>query len=153
MAGSIVTTQTIVQHGLSSLIGSIQQGLRTVVKTSIAWTSDASGDVNANTVEMPGGSIASVQFTPSGGGTAPTTLYDVTFTNANSVNLFDDGTGTSIGANLSATLSTLKVPFIAGGSSTFVRAWLAGGTYTPVVAAAGNAKQGTIIIYQVLDIL
>jgi hypothetical protein len=124
-----------------------------VVKTSIAWTSDASGDVNANTVAMPCGSICSVQFTPSGGGTAPTALYDVTFTNADSVNLFDDGGGTSIGANLSATVSTLKVPFISGAASTFVRAWLAGGTYTPVVAAAGNAKEGTIVIYQVLDVL
>ena len=153
MAGSIVTTQTIVQHGLSSLIGSIQQGLRTVVKTSIAWTSDASGDVNATTVEMPSGSVAMVEFIPSGGGTAPTTLYDVTFTDEHSTNAFDDGTGTSIGANLSATLSAHKVPFIAGSSSTFVRAWLAGGTYTPVVAAAGNAKQGTIVVFQVLDIL
>ena len=153
MAGSIVTTQTLVDRGLPSLVGSIAGGLRKVIKTSIAWTSDAAGAVSANTVAMPAGSICSVQFTPSGGGTAPTTLYDVTFTNANGVNLFDDGTGTSIGADLSATVSTLKVPFIAGGASTFVRAWLAGGTYTPVVAAAGNAKQGTIIVYQVLDVL
>ena len=116
MAGSIVVTQTLIDHGVQSLIGSVAPGLRAIVKTSIAWTSDASGDVNANTVLMPSGSVTKVEFIPSGGGTAPTTLYDVTFTTAAGVNAFDDGTGTSIGANLSATLASDKVPFIGGPS-------------------------------------
>jgi adenosylcobinamide amidohydrolase len=30
---------------------------------------------------------------------------------------------------------------------TYVRTWLHGGLYRPVVAAAGNAKQGTINIF------
>jgi len=149
MAGSIITTQTLVHPGIDGLIG-LGRGLRSIVKTSIVWTSDAGGAVSANTVTMPSGSVCSVHFIPSAGALAPTDLYDVTFTNEDGINLFDDGTGTSIGANLSATVATLKVPFIAGSSSTFVRAWLVGGDYTPVVAAAGAANEGTIHIFQSL---
>ena len=154
MAGSIVTTQTKEDPGLSAVTGvTTRPGLRTIVKTSIVWTSDAGGAVSANTVEMPSGSVISVQFIPGTGGAVPTDLYDVTFTNENGINAFDDGTGTSIGANLSATVATKRVPFIGGAASTFVRVWLAGGLYTPVVAAAGNAKSGTINIFQCLDVV
>ncbi len=154
MAGSIVVTQTVMPVGMAGLI-TFNPGLRTVVKTGIVWTSDAAGAVSANTVTMPGGSIAMVQFIPGAGGVAPTDLYDVTFTDADGVNVFDDGAipAVSIGANLSATVSTRKVPFIASSATTFVRTWLYPGVYTPVVAAAGNAKSGTINIYQCLDAL
>lgn len=135
MAGSIVATVTKVA------------GSGGVVKTSIAWTSDASGNVSGNTVSMAPGSIIAVEFVPGSGGTQPSDLYDVTFTDAESVNMFDDGAGTSIGANLSNATSSHKVPFIGGGSVTYVRQWLHGGDYTPVVANAGNAKTGTIVIY------
>ena len=135
------------------MVGNISRGANAIVQTSIAWTSDAAGAVSGNTIEMPSGSVCSVHFIPGAGGVAPTTLYDVTFTNSDGINLFDDGTGlASIGANLSATVATMKVPFIAGASSTFVRAWLAGGLYTPVVANAGNAKEGTIKVFQILDV-
>ncbi len=154
MAGSIVTTQSIVPRTLSgTLVGSIAQGLRSPVLTQIVWTSDASGNVSANTVEMPSGSFVMVQFVPGTAGVQPTDLYDVTFTDAAGTNAFDDGTGTSIGANLSNVNASKKVPFIFGASSTFVRAWMPSGLYTPVVANAGNAKSGTIRIYQTIDVL
>jgi hypothetical protein len=140
MAGSItVTTSKVASSG----------GVR---QYSIAWTSDASGDVNGNTFTMGPGSIASVEFTPSAVA-APTAAYDVTMLDAEGVNAFDDGAGASIGANLSATASSHKVPFVGGASSTFVRMWLQGGLYEPVVAAAGNAKQGTINIFVAPGIL
>jgi len=154
MAGSIVVTQSKVDPGLSAVTGvTSRPGLRTIVKTEIVWTSDAAGAVSGNTLTLPSGSICSVHFIPGSGGVAPTDLYDVTFTNDEGINLFDDGTGTSIGANLSATVPTLKVPFIQGGASTFVRAWLVGGLYSPVVAAAGDANEGQIHIFQCLDVL
>lgn len=154
MAGSIVTTQTKVDPGLSSVTGiTSRPGVRTIVKTSVVWTSDASGVVSVNTLTMPSGTICAVKFTPGAGGVAPTDLYDLTFTDAAGTNVFDDGAGTSIGANLSGTVAAFKVPFMVGAASALVRAWLAGGLYTPVVAAAGNAKQGTIDIYQCLDVL
>lgn len=141
MAGSITVTS-------SEIAGS--GGIR---KYSIAWVSDASGDVSANTVEMPAGTIVAVEFIPDSGGTQPTDLYDVTFTDAEGVNMFDDGSGTSIGADLSNSTATHKIPFVGGGSVTYVRQWLHGGTYTPVVANAGSAKGGTIDIYQATGVV
>ena len=114
-----------------------------ILKHALTWTSDASGNVSGNSL-----SIVMVEFIPNSGGTQPTDLYDLTFTDAEGVNMFDDGSGTSIGANLSNTTSTHKVPFIGGGSVTYVRQWLHGGTYSLVIAAAGNAKGGTVNIYQ-----
>jgi len=126
-----------------------------VVKTSIVWTSDASaGSVTGNTLAMRPGSIVLVEFIPGAGGVQPTDLYDVDFLDDNGTSMFDDGTGTSIGANLSQTNATHKVPFITGGTSTYVRVWLHGASaYQPTVANAGNSKQGTINIYQVSGVL
>lgn len=136
MAGSITIVKTAVAE--SGGVG----------KISIAWVSDASGAVSGNTVTLGAGSVVLVEFVPDSGGTQPSDQYDVTFTDARSVNVFDDGSGTSIGANLSNTTATQKVPFIGGGAVTYIRRWLCGGLYTPVVANAGNAKGGTINIYQ-----
>ena len=135
MAGSITVTSSGVTGGA---------GVR---KYSVAWTSDASGAVSGNTVEIGAGTIIAVEFTPGSGGVQPTDLYDVTFTDAEGVNMFDAGDGTSIGANLSNATASHKVPFVGGGAVTYVRQWLHGGDYTPVVAAAGNAKQGQIDVY------
>lgn len=135
MAGSIATSASVVA------------GSGGVVKYSIAWTSDAAGAVSGNTIDMAPGTVAAVEFVPSAVA-APTDLYDVTFLDAEGVNMFDDGAGASIGANLSATVASHRVPFIFGASgTTYVRAWLHGGAYTPTIANAGNAKQGTINVY------
>lgn len=135
MAGSIAVTTSEVAGGA---------GVR---EYSIAWTSDASGAVSGNTLTISAGTIIAVEFVPGAGGVQPTDLYDVTFTDAEGVNMFDDGAGTSVGANLSNATASHKVPFVGGGSVTYVRMWLHGGAYTPVVANAGNAKQGTINVY------
>ncbi len=153
MAGAVVNTQTVVPRGAQDLVGSVAQGGKQVVKTSIAWTSDAAGAVSGNATVLPSGTVVGVTFIPGAGGVQPTDLYDVTFTDAAGINAFNDGAGVSIGANLSNTLATEKIPFIGGAASTFVRAWLEGGSYTLVVAAAGNAKQGTVVIFQTLDVI
>lgn len=120
------------------------------------WTSDVSaGSVTNNTVTMPAGSIVMVEFIPGAGGVQPTDLYDVDFLDVNGVSAFSDGTGTSIGANLSQTNTTHKVPFtVSGGTSTgYVRTWLPGGVFQPTVANAGNSKSGTITIYTIPNVL
>ncbi len=136
MAGSIVVTTSEISGGAG------------VKKYSVAWTSDALGAVSGNAFDMAAGTIVAVEFIPSAVA-APTDLYDVTCLDDESVNVFDDGTGAaSIGANLSATAASYRVPFMGGGGTvTYVRQWLHGGSYQPVVANAGNAKQGTIDIY------
>lgn len=118
-----------------------------VTEYTIAWTSSAGGAVSGATFDCKAGTIIKVIFVPDSGGTQPTDLYDVTMTDENSVNVFDDGAGTSVGANLSNSAASVKVPFIGGGTVTYIRRYFHGGQLTPVVANAGAAKGGTIIMY------
>jgi hypothetical protein len=131
MAGSIVVTQSRLDAG--------------VTKYAVAWTSDASGDVNANTFAMASGTIVLVEFAP--GASTPTNLYDVTMTDDLGVNVLGDGAGGSVGTDCLAAAATAKVPFIIGATGLFVRRFLHGGLYTPVVAAAGATKTGLINMY------
>ena len=142
MAGSATTTVTNVAGG-----GGVK-------KTAIAWVSDASGNVSGNSIAMSPGSVVMVEFIPAAGGSAPTDLYDLDFLDTNGTSMFDDGAGASIGANLSATLATHRAPFINGAPTTYVRAWLRGGTgYQLTVVNAGNAKGGNVNIFQVPGVL
>lgn len=122
MAGSITVT--------TSRVGALS-------KYSIAWVSDASGDVNGNAFACVAGELVQVRYTPDGGGTQPTDLYDATMTDAQGIDVLG-GTG----ANLSNAASTHAVPAV----STYFRRTLEAGDLTPVVAAAGNAKAGTIVL-------
>lgn len=123
MAGSITVTSSEVGGGL--------------VKYSVAWLSDASGNVSANTFDMMAGELMQVGYIPDAGGTQPTDLYDATLTDPNGVDIL---TGT--GANLSNATKTVAVPAV----STYFRRTLEAGTYTPVIANGGNAKGGTIVL-------
>lgn len=127
MAGSI----TVTSEELRDINGN------RVWKYAIDWLSDASGDVSGNTFDLPTGELVEVAYTPDGGATAPTDAYDVTMTDPNGA---DTLAGT--GANLSGTVATVVVPVI----STYFRRFVYAGTYTPVVANAGNAKGGLIIL-------
>lgn len=151
MAGTVSATQSVVHVPFAGL--SVARGLHTIVSTVLDWTSDASGDVSGTSTTMPTGTVVAVEFTPDSAGTQPSDLYDVTFTDSNSVNVFDDGAGASIGANLSNAATVHAIPFVGGGAVTYVRRWLPGGSYTLVVANAGNAKGGLVTIYQVLDVV
>jgi hypothetical protein len=151
MGSTTTATQSTVAAGLPGQ--SIERGIRTVVKTSIAWLSDGAGAVTGNPVTFPSGTVFLVEFVPGTGGVAPTDSYDLTLLNSNGVNVFDDGAGTSIGANLSATVATRKVPLVSGASGALVRAWLDAGEHTLTIAAAGDSNQGTVTVYQCLDVL
>lgn len=137
MAGSVI--QSITNVG----------GSTNALRVQLDWTSDAAGSVSGNQTILPPGSILLVEFMPSATA-VPTDLYDVAMLNSFGVSIFDDGAGSSIGANLSATLAANKVPFINGASTTYVRSWIQGGAGNPyqlTVANAGNAKRGSVIIF------
>jgi hypothetical protein len=101
---------------------------------TIAWTSDAAGAVSGNAFEVRAGRLASVRFVPGSGGVQPTDLYDVTLIDTNSIDHLS-----GVGANLSNATSSLQQwdpQIFQDGSRTF----------DLVVANAGNAKSGTVVL-------
>lgn len=127
MAGSITVTTSRIDHPLGA-----------ITKYSIAWVSDAAGAVSGNSFNVKAGEVVQVRYIPDSGGTQPTDLYDVTMTDANSIDVLGGS-----GANLSNANSTVAVPAV----STYFPRLLEAGALTPVVANAGNAKGGTIVLY------
>lgn len=121
-----------------------------ITQYEIVWVSDASGDVNGSTFEIKQGTILAVEFIPGPGALAPTALYDVDLLDENSISLFDDGAGTSVGVNLSATESSHRVPLTGQSGITVYRRWQHGGPVQLTVAGAGADNAGTVNIY-VLD--
>lgn len=109
-------------------------GLGSVKKLVFAWTSDASGDASIETTKPYEGEILGLTTIPAGGGAAPTDNYDVTLLDA-------DGHNVLLGAG--ADRDTANTEHVARASLAAVcRSKL-----TLVVANAGNAKQGTAIVY------
>lgn len=133
MAGSIVVSVSEVTHN--------------ILKYSVAWTSDASGNVNGTTFDMMVGTIVAVEFVPGLGAAAPTALYDVDLVDHENVTMFDDGSGTSIGSNLSATDASHKVPLVGLVGVTIYRRWHHGGTAELRVSGAGDSNQGTVNVF------
>lgn len=111
-----------------------------VTQYSIAWVSDAAGAVSGNTLSIKRGVVVAVKFKPDGGGTAPSDLYDVTFEDSDNVDLLMGG-----GANLSNTLTTRKKPALNTSDELFFEGCAA--TCELVVANAGNAKGGTVVLW------
>tara|TARA_R100000664_G_scaffold17192_1_gene26114 strand:+ start:4405 stop:4788 length:384 start_codon:yes stop_codon:yes gene_type:complete len=120
MAGSITTTTT--KNG-------------SMVKYTMDWLSDASGDVDVDAIPMIQGEIQSVHYFPDAGGTQPSDNYDLTMSDSYGVDIL---TGT--GANLSQTTDTYAVPAL----STYFKVFIEAGSYDLVVANAGNAKGGIV---------
>lgn len=139
MAGAIATSAIGLKSG--------------VTKYEVVWVSDASGAVNGSTFEMKMGTIVAVEFVPGAGALAPTALYDVDLLDAEGVTMFDDGSGTSIGSNLSATDGSHKVPLVGLVGVTIYRRWHHGGLVQPTVAGAGDSNAGTINIYVAQGVL
>ena len=121
MAGSIVFTY---------------EELRTVRKVVFDWLSDASGDVSGNLSKALFGIIERVVFVPDGGGTAPTTLYDLVLNDVDGADVVD-----GVGADLSATVTASVGVDLTGGNAAIA------GTLDLVVSNAGNAKGGKVILY------
>lgn len=108
-------------------------------KLSLAWTSDASGNVSGIPALNISGVLSRVTFIPAAGGVAPTALYDVTL-------LDDDGVDVlaGLGIDRSATLKESVYPLLGGAANVPA---VCVGSLNLVVANAGNAKQGSISLY------
>ena len=118
---------------------------RPIRKISIAWTSDASGDVNGYpTSAFLSGQVVRVVFAPSAGGTQPSNLYDVTLL---------DGSGLDVlagqGVNLSNSAASAVVPGVPlrDGTTTSVHPCHIDDQLELRVSGAGNAKTGTVVLY------
>lgn len=116
-----------------------------VVKYSLAWTSDASGDVNSTDGDftMAQGTIELTEFIPDDSD-APTNLYDVDVMEPN--DLVQDILG-AVGDNRLAASATLHTP----ARDTYFKVWVPAAIYRLIVANAGNAKKGTVNLYVRVD--
>lgn len=131
MAGTLVVTSAAIASG--------------IVKYTLAWTSTSGGAVSGNLFDVQRGSIVQVKFVPGSGGTQPTNNYTATLVDTDGVDLFS---GLGGGTNLSNSSSTIGVPYI-GLSSTlkYSRVFHDGTQQLDlVIAAAGNAKTGTVMV-------
>lgn len=126
MAGSITLTTADLGGG--------------VTKYSIAWTSDASGNVNGTPIALKRGRLLQVKFVPTNGGTQPSNDYGVTLLDADGVDVL-----AGKGASLANTTASIAVPVVSSVTPAFIDPTL--GNFTPTVSAAGNVTNGRIDLY------
>lgn len=124
MAGSIVLTTADLGGGIT--------------KYSIAWTSDASGNVNGTPIALKRGWLIQVKFVPTNGGTQPSNNYAAMLVDADGVDLL-----AGKGAALSNTAASVAVPIVSAVSPAFIDP----GNFTPTISAAGNITNGRIDLY------
>ena len=110
-----------------------------VTEYSMAWTSDASGDVSGNAFGIKRGLLLGVEYNPDDTA-APSANYDVTLNVGSSAGA---DLLTNTGANLSATATTRSKPLV----NTSGEVWYEGGNVDLIVANAGNAKQGVVKLW------
>ena len=104
---------------------------------NFAWVSDASGDVSGtNTDNKYTGTITRMKFIPSGSA-VPTANYDVTLLDSDGCDVMD-----AQGVDRSDTATECAVGF----------GEVMGSTLQLVVANAGNAKEGTVVVHIRKDI-
>jgi hypothetical protein len=114
-----------------------------ITKVTLAWTSDASGAVSGNAFAVPRGELLQVKFKPGAGGAQPSDQYDLTLIDSDSVDML-----AGVGGNLSNSAGALFAPIIGDGTTKAQRVLLDGtGTLDLVVANAGNAKSGTVVLW------
>ncbi len=109
-----------------------------ITKYSVAWTSDASGNVNGTPVALKRGRLLQVKFVPTNGGAQPSNNYAATLIDADGVDLL-----AGKGAALSNTAASIAVPVISAVSPAFIDP----GNFTPTITGAGNATNGRIDLY------
>ena len=114
---------------------------RTVQNVSMLWVSSAAGAVSGIASPQISGEILRAVFSPGAAGLQPTDQYDVTLL---------DGDGFDVlagkGANRSNVNKEQVTPLTGDGVTTNQRIAV-DGTLELQVAAAGNAKSGTLTIY------
>ena len=127
-----------------SAVGSItftESRSRTVQNVSMLWVSSAAGAVSGIASPQISGEILRAVFSPGAAGLQPTDQYDVTLL---------DGDGFDVlagkGANRSNVNKEQVTPLTGDGVTTNQRIAV-DGTLELQVAAAGDAKSGTMTIY------
>ena len=130
VAGSVVLT-TSTKGGL-------------VAEYSLAWTSDAAGNVSGNSVDLRHGTVAAFTTLPGSGASAPTNLYDLKLLcDIHGVDILNDS-----GLNLSSTLGSHQAVFSYNADkSAYFRQFVHGGGYTLTITGAGATKSGIFDIY------
>ncbi len=115
-----------------------------VQKVTLAWTSDASGNVDQTTPAAYGGEILRVVFVPGTGGNQPSNNYTVTLLDAQGLDLLSGQ-----GASLSNTTTTEICPTVPAKDGTTTSTTTRGfyDRLELVVSGGGNAKQGSLILY------
>lgn len=103
-----------------------------VTKYTVAWTSTAGGAVSGNAFQIRRGELVQVKVIPGSGGTQPTDLYDLTIEDADGVDLL-----AGAAANLSNSESAIFI---------WPLSYL-DNTVDVVIANAGSAKTGTVILW------
>ena len=103
-----------------------------LTKIKWAWVSDASGDADQASSPVAG-EVISLTTIPDSGGTQPTDQYDITITDGDSVDVMQ-----ATAANRSNASTEHVAPTAAIGVN---------GALTLNVAAAGNAKGGTAVLW------
>jgi hypothetical protein len=126
MAGAIAVTTSDLGAGIT--------------KYSIAWTSDAAGNVNTTSFAIKRGHLLQVKFVPTNGGAQPTNNYVATLPDADGVDLL-----AGKGAALSNTTSTIAAPVPTGGVAPIFAE--ANAAIVPTVSGAGNATNGRIDLF------
>ena len=114
-----------------------------VVKHTFDWVSAADGTATVASTVAVSGYIVRVVTIPSASA-APTTLYDVTLTDADGIDIL-----AGQGANLSATVAASVCPGtpFKDGTTTSVTTMIVDGILTLNVTNAGNAKAGSVVVY------
>jgi hypothetical protein len=108
-----------------------------VQRMELAWTSDASGDVDQKTPTI-NGTILSWEFQPGSGGSQPSDLYDLTISDTVGIDLL-----VGLGADLSHTTANRIIPIDSSSGLPFVVA-------EPLrvqISNAGDVKSGLIVLY------
>lgn len=107
-------------------------GGNTVRRVHFDWLSDAAGAVDTTlTPDVVNGDILMAVFIPDAAGTQPTNLYDVTL-------LDTDGADVLLGAGANLSNAAQAASAAVGCATSVLQL---------VVANAGNAKGGVVIIY------
>ena len=104
-------------------------------KITWTWTSTSAGAYSAATTYQYNGIINELVTVPAGGGDAPTTLYDITITDATSVDVLN-----GLGADRSATAQEAKHKSDGLGN-------VKSSALTLNVTNAGDIKQGTVYLW------
>ena len=114
-----------------------------VVKHTFDWVSDGSGNATLPSRLAVSGEIQRVVFVPSATA-APTSLYDVTLTDADGIDVL-----AGQGANLSASAASSVCPGVPlrDGTTVSVSTGVVDSVLTLNVSNAGASKAGKVIVY------